>query len=69
MTKSIRTLTLVPALLLLVGLSALQTVGQTPNTLPSERPAKMEPTNDGFDHTRRDVMIPMRDGVKLHTVI
>jgi hypothetical protein len=26
-------------------------------------------TNDGFDHVRRDVMIPMRDGVKLHTVI
>ena len=66
MTISIRTLTLVPALLLLVGLSTPQTVGQT---LPSERPAKMEPTNDGFDHTRRDVMIPMRDGVKLHTVI
>ncbi len=38
-------------------------------TLPSETPAKLVPTNDGFDHTRRDVMIPMRDGVKLHTVI
>jgi putative CocE/NonD family hydrolase len=36
---------------------------------PSETPAKLEPTNDGFDHVRRDVMIPMRDGVKLHTVI
>jgi putative CocE/NonD family hydrolase len=38
-------------------------------TLPSEMPAKLTPTNDGFDHERRDVMIPMRDGVKLHTVI
>jgi predicted acyl esterase len=38
-------------------------------TLPSEMPQKLEPTNDGFDYTRRDVMIPMRDGVKLHTVI
>ena len=37
--------------------------------LPSEIPAKFEPTNDGFDHVKRDVMIPMRDGVKLHTVI
>ena len=37
--------------------------------LPSEIPAKFEPTNDGFDHVRREVMIPMRDGVKLHTVI
>src|SRR5215813_6939808 len=38
-------------------------------TLPSETPAKVEPTNYGFDYVRRDVMIPMRDGVKLHTVI
>jgi putative CocE/NonD family hydrolase len=37
--------------------------------LPSETPAKFTPTNDGFDHVKRDVMIPMRDGVKLHTVI
>ena len=37
--------------------------------LPSEIPAKFKPTNDGFDYVRRDVMIPMRDGVKLHTVI
>jgi len=37
--------------------------------LPSEMPAKFVPTYDGFDHVRREVMIPMRDGVKLHTVI
>jgi uncharacterized protein len=37
--------------------------------LPSERPARLVPSTDGFDHVRRDVMIPMRDGVKLHTVI
>ncbi len=37
--------------------------------LPTEIPAKFEPTNYGFDHVRREVMIPMRDGVKLHTVI
>jgi putative CocE/NonD family hydrolase len=36
---------------------------------PSETPAKFEATNSGFDYIRRDVMIPMRDGVKLHTVI
>jgi putative CocE/NonD family hydrolase len=41
----------------------------TKPTLPSETPAKFEPTNDGFDHVRREVKIPMRDGVKLHTVI
>ncbi len=36
---------------------------------PSETPATLTPTRDGFDHARREVMIPMRDGVKLHTVI
>jgi len=36
---------------------------------PSETPAKLVPATVGFDHDRRDVMIPMRDGVKLHTVI
>ncbi|HEX4484629.1 MAG TPA: CocE/NonD family hydrolase [Terriglobales bacterium] len=36
---------------------------------PSESPANFESTNYGFDYTRREVMIPMRDGVKLFTVI
>jgi len=38
-------------------------------SLPNETPAKLVPTNAGFDFDRREVMIPMRDGVKLHTVI
>jgi putative CocE/NonD family hydrolase len=38
-------------------------------TLPSESPAQVKPVTDTFDYTRRDVMIPMRDGVRLHTVI
>jgi hypothetical protein len=37
--------------------------------LPSETPANLQPVTDGFDYVKRDVMIPMRDGVKLHTVI
>src|SRR3954449_9620017 len=37
--------------------------------LPSETPAKLAPVTDSFDYVKRDVMIPMRDGVKLHTVI
>ena len=37
--------------------------------LPSETPATFKPSFAGFDYERRDVMIPMRDGVKLHTVI
>jgi len=37
--------------------------------LPSETPAAFEPVFDDFDFIRREVMIAMRDGVKLHTVI
>ncbi len=36
---------------------------------PSEIPAKFEPVTSSFDYVRRVVMIPMRDAVKLHTVI
>ncbi len=36
---------------------------------PTETPAKFQPSNNSFDYARRDEMIPMRDGVKLHTVI
>jgi uncharacterized protein len=42
---------------------------QAPATLQSESPATFKPADDGFDYQRREVMIPMRDGVKLHTVI
>ena len=36
---------------------------------PSETPAKFEPVTASFDYERREAMIAMRDGVKLHTVI
>jgi len=36
---------------------------------PSEIPAKFEPRTGSFDFVRREEMIPMRDGVKLKTVI
>ena len=38
-------------------------------TLFNETPTKFKPTYSGYDYTRRDVMIPMRDKVRLHTVI
>ena len=38
-------------------------------TFPSEIPAKIQQPTNGFDYDRRDVMIPMRDQVKLHAVI
>jgi putative CocE/NonD family hydrolase len=42
---------------------------QRDSGLPSEMPSTLEPVVDSFDYVKRDVMIPMRDGVKLHTVI
>src|SRR5258708_11708475 len=36
---------------------------------PSETPARLQPSTEGFDYARREAMIPMRDGVRLHTVI
>jgi uncharacterized protein len=37
--------------------------------LPSETPAEFTPVTTSFDYVKREVMIPMRDGVKLHAVI
>jgi hypothetical protein len=54
------------ALLLVAPLTAQQ--AKYPG-LPSETPATFQPLTGGFDYARRDVMIPMRDGVRLHTVI
>jgi uncharacterized protein len=36
---------------------------------PSETPAILQPSTSSFDYERREAMIPMRDGVRLHTVI
>jgi uncharacterized protein len=36
---------------------------------PNESPSKFSPRVESFDYTQREVMIPMRDGVKLQTVI
>src|SRR3982751_4049305 len=51
--------------ILVAGLLVLS-LGQQ---LPSETPAQFKPVTDSFDYARRDEMVPMRDGVKLHTVI
>jgi len=61
---------LVVTLLAFTQLAAAQsgTQGTYPN-FPSETPANFQPTNYGFEYTKRDEMIPMRDGVKLHAVI
>src|SRR5260370_34069146 len=38
-------------------------------TLPSETPAQFKPVTDSCDYARSEAMIPMRDGMKLHTVV
>ncbi len=62
-----------PALFaLLLTLSGAVFAGDPPAkypNYPSETPAKFVPSAEGFDYTRREVMIPMRDGVKLRTLI
>jgi putative CocE/NonD family hydrolase len=60
------------ALLLMHPVAAQQPQRPAPPAypaLPSETPVTFEPVTDSFDYVKRDVMIPMRDGVKLHTVV
>ena len=56
-----------PCALLLLAATALPTLSDP--TLPNETPTVFEPRVGGFDYTKREVMIPMRDGIKLQTVI
>ena len=65
---------MVPALLLIATffLSGPATAQKKPDAAPaysSETPAKFETAMGTWDYTKREEMIPMRDGVKLHTLI
>jgi len=55
-------------LALAMGLAALAATGAVAQSY-DERPAKPVASTYGFNYERRIVEIPMRDGVKLHTVI
>ena len=59
-------LTLVAASLLLAGPAFSRQQAPAPG-LASETPAVFKPNLDRLNYERREVMIPMRDGVKLHT--
>lgn len=54
---------------LIIAASLLLCAAAPAPLLPSEIPAQFAPREAGFDFVRRSVMIPMRDGVKLRTVI
>ncbi len=63
---------LVLGAMLFAGAAAAQPSPPAPVTypgLPNEIPVTFEPATGSFDYVRHDVMIPMRDGVRLHTVI
>ncbi len=45
------------------------TLAVQPLAAQSEIPKDFSPVTEAFDFERKEVMIPMRDGVKLHTVI
>ncbi|WP_271299941.1 CocE/NonD family hydrolase [Sphingomonas sp. CV7422] len=51
------------------ALSALATAAVAGAQSYDERPAKLAPRDTHYEYVRRAVDIPMRDGVKLHTVI
>ena len=59
-------LSVAATLSLVVASMGLQAQAQM---LPSEMPAAFQVATDSWDYTRRIEMIPMRDGVKLHTII
>ena len=50
-------------------LQASATLPAFSDSLPNETPATFIPKVDSFDYTKREVMIRMRDGIKLQTVI
>src|SRR5947209_3752825 len=68
---------LFPALLLASAIwgpmsaSKAQSPAVTPDMVQSgnDIPAKWQEPHPGYDYEKREAMIPMRDGVKLHTVI
>src|SRR5438552_13339255 len=54
------------AAILLVGAAVIQA---QISPLTPDIPPKFEARTASYDYVKREVMIPMRDGVKLHTVI
>jgi putative CocE/NonD family hydrolase len=72
-TKCLRTIALPSLLFAGISFSGSAAAQAPPpsnsQTLPSEMPAQLVPVTDSFDYTRREVMVSMRDGTKLHTVI
>ncbi len=71
MRSSARALSVAAAMALSspVAAAPAPTAPTAPAALPSEIPATLTASHDGWDYVRREAEFPMRDGVKLHTVI
>ena len=69
-SRAARTAALIAAALTVAALCPVRAAQKGRyRALPSEIPAHFTPVTRSFDYVRRDVMIPMRDGVKLNTEI
>ncbi|MGH9524896.1 MAG: CocE/NonD family hydrolase [Terriglobales bacterium] len=66
--KCMRALSLSVFIACAIALAAAQSPATYPQ-LPSETPQALRPVTTNFEYEMRDVMIPMRDGVRLHAVI
>ena len=58
-----------PLAFAVASLAHAQTTPATYPALPSDTPAAFTPVTASFNYIKRTVMVPMRDGVKLNTVI
>jgi hypothetical protein len=69
--RKLRTRHLLCVFMLEIAVSpfTLRSSAQQASSLASEMPQSFQRVTDSFDYVKRDVMIPMRDGVGLHTVI
>src|SRR3954471_14325058 len=68
--KTIFRIRFVRSFVLLLCTHSVVSFAQEPaNSLPSETPGTFKPVTSSFDYSKRDVMIPMRDGVRLHTIV
>lgn len=68
-----RSVSVISIALAAAGLVHAQTVPATGATLypnyPSETPAEFAPVTSSFNYIKRTVMVPMRDGTKLNTIV
>jgi putative CocE/NonD family hydrolase len=59
----------ITCLALILGSAGEPRAQERVRSLESETPPVFTPRTESFDYTRREAMIPMRDGVKLKTII